>query len=790
MAAGSCDLCGLPLPNPPIEREVGGETKRFCCEGCARVYEVAHDSEMLDQVLPQARKNTRASIKDLLPQQGESAYFNIEGMWCAGCSLAAERVLRRQPGVREADISFAAERGRIEYDPELADPEKLLSALSPLGYQARLTSSKAQQQKERLQERISLQLITAVAFGMQVMMLYLAQLYPLYTLGQFQSTTVVRIQYAVWALATPALFFGGLTFLRGAWRALLARTANMDTLVALGVLSAYGYSVYITLTGSGETYFDSVIMIVTFILFGRYLETVGGAQARKDLRSLLHLQPEFGWRKAENGWQKVQAEDLAVGDVILIKPGERVPADGILQTGSAQMDESMLTGESRPVKRVPDDPLYAGTLVQEGAPIARVTASPGSTRLAQIAGLVTQTLSSKPPIQRLADRASTYFAIGILMTSVLTFAGWQWLGYPLAQAVLAAVAVLVVACPCALGLATPLALSVTLSKASQNGVLVRSPSTLETAALVKRVVFDKTGTLTRGQLSVALVQPAADLGEVELLRLAAAVEQFSEHPLAKAIVKAAPPELPPAGEFVAVRGSGASARVMDANRQRVVVGSDHMVAAAPGSPLAHLAGRRAALGDTIVWVARENDVLGFLSLHDEPDPAVRPAVEQLQAKGIRLAVLSGDSLPATKVIAEQLGLGEYDGGCLPEQKAERIRDWQKAGEQVAMVGDGVNDAPALAQADLSITAAGGSDIAGQTSDLVLIRPDLTLVPWFFQLSRRTRRIILENLGWAFAYNLVAVPLAVLGLLSPALAAAAMATSSLLVVFNSLRLRKA
>ena len=322
--AGTCDLCGLPLPKLPVEREIHGTTKQFCCEGCARVYSVADDQGMLDQVLPQFHPRPRASLKELVQKPGESAFFTIDGMWCPGCSLAAERVLRSQTGVRMVDISFAAERGRIEYDPALVDPKKLLSELSPLGYQARISYGKEQRQKERIQDRISLQLIAAIAFGMQVMMLYLVQLYPLYALGQFQSVNVRRIQYMVWLLATPLLFFGGLTFLRGAWRAMLAKTATMDTLVSLGILSAYSYSVYVTFTGRGETYFDSVAMITTFILFGRYLEIVGGAQARKDLRSLMRLQPEFAWRETNEDWQKVQAEDLVVGNIVRVRAGELI----------------------------------------------------------------------------------------------------------------------------------------------------------------------------------------------------------------------------------------------------------------------------------------------------------------------------------------------------------------------------------------------------------------------------------------------------------------------------------
>ncbi|HEX7556095.1 MAG TPA: heavy metal translocating P-type ATPase [Leptolinea sp.] len=786
----TCDLCNLPLPDPPVKREVNDETRLFCCEGCARVYEVAFDNHMLEAVLGQKPQIKKESLNGLISLPGESAFFTIGGMWCAGCSLAAERVLRNKPGVKGVDISFAAERGRIEYDPKIADPQKLLSDLQPLGYTALLTASSTQRQKERFQERISLQLIGAIAFGMQVMILYLVQLYPLYSLGLSSSPEVRRIQYMVWALTTPVLFFGGLTFLIGAWRAMLAKTANMDSLVSLGVLSAYFYSVYVTLTGNGEVYFDSVAMIITFILFGRYLESIGGAQARKDLNTLLQLQPEFAWRKEGDDWKKVQADILISSDIILVKPGERVPADGRVETGEGLADESMLTGESRLVVKTVGDNLYAGTVIQDTALTARVTSISGQTRLAQISNLVTQTLSSKPPIQRLADRASTYFTFGILAIAVVTFFGWLYLGYPASKAVLPAVAVLVVACPCALGLATPLALSVSISKSARKGVLVRSATAMETAALVKKIVFDKTGTLTSGDLSISAIQPlkSSESDKKQLLLLAASVEQFSDHPIAKAIISATDDRLLPANDFYTVRGSGATARVMEGENLRITIGSERLVKVDENHSLINQANLFSGEGETIVWVARETDVIGFISLRDEPNHTVKAALDQLKEENISLAVLSGDSIRATGAIARMVGIDEFTGACLPDQKANKIKEWQETGEKVGMVGDGVNDAPALVQADLSITVAGGSDIAGKTSDLVLTRRDLTLIPWFVTYSQKTRRIILENLGWAFAYNIISIPLAVMGMISPVIAAVSMAISSILVVNNSLRLR--
>jgi Cu+-exporting ATPase len=436
--------------------------------------------------------------------------------------------------------------------------------------------------------------------------------------------------------------------------------------------------------------------------------------------------------------------------------------------------------------------LFAGTVVTDEALMARVSRPVEEGRLAQITHLVEETLNTKPPIQRLADRASAYFAFGILGAAVLTFAGW-WLlaGKPPSQALLTSVAVLVVACPCALGLATPLALAITLGRTSREGILVRNPVALETAATVERIVLDKTGTLTKGKLTVTATAVAEGSGRSgdELLCLAAAVEQYSEHPVARAIVAACPQSPVEAESFKVTRGEGASAQLVGDDGRRLKVGSARFLAVRGDLSLSDQARARASQGETVVWVGTEDDVAGFVALRDEPDPTAPEALRQLAEEAVRAVMLSGDSAATTEAIAAELGLEAYEGETPPQDKAQRIKAWQQAGEKVAMAGDGVNDAPALAQADLSITAAGGTDVAGETSDVVLARNDLTLIPWFIRLSRRTRRIIRENLGWAFAYNLVAVPLAAFGVISPVIAAAAMATSSLLVVGNSLRLRK-
>ena len=790
----SCALCGLRIDGPPVKREFDGEEKHFCCQGCARVYDIAHDQGMLEQVISKP-ETKRETIHDLVFDPGETTYFSLQGMWCAGCAVSAEQVLRHTPGVKSVDVSFAAERGRLQYDPKVVDPDQLLKSLDNLGYKARNLTDPAQEGFERKQERTLIQFITAAAFGMQVMLIYLVQLYPLYAAGEFNNPEVRKLQYMVWALATPILIPGGISFFQGAWRALRARTATMDTLVALGILSAYSYSVYITIQGGGEVYFDTVAMITTFVMFGRYLETLGGTQARKDIRKLLKLQPDQGWRWVEGKWQQVNALKLEPGDRILIKPGERVPADCEVVEGQAAVNEAMLTGESLPVSKGPGDEIFDGTLVSDDALIARVTRRASETRLAQISKLVDESLSSKPPIQRLVDRASAYFSLGIILTAGGTFLGWWLVTGDLSKSILTAVAVLVVACPCALGLATPLALTVTLGRTTRAGLLMRNPVVLETAAHLQRIVFDKTGTLTMGEMSVEAIVPADGQGfnEQEILRQAAAVEQFSEHPIAKAILAdfiSRTGEVPPAArDFQALRGFGASARVDNFTNSRVMVGSELFLEIRDTSGWNERAREYTSRGDTLVWVGWEEVVAGFIALRDQPADKAEKAIRELNQRGIKTVLLSGDHPSTTEAVAKELGIEDFAGHCPPNQKAERVKKWQQSGEKVGMVGDGINDAPALAQADVSIAMAGGTDIAGETSDVLLMNSDLTMIGWFIDRSIRTRRIILENLGWAFAYNLVAIPLAAFGLISPGFAALAMATSSVLVVVNSLRLRK-
>jgi heavy metal translocating P-type ATPase len=737
---------------------------------------------MLEQVLSDAPER-RLSLVERLGLHQATAFFMLDGMWCTACAKVSEKILRQGEGVIDAQISFAAGKGRIDYDPRTADLPALMHRIEKLGYTPRVSGSAETAEASSAEERLLLQVIVAFAFGMQQMVLYIVKLYPDYAAGDFSSPQVRVLQVLALILAIPALFYGGSSFLRGAWGEIRTRTPGMDTLVALGSLSAFGYSVWATVVGGYPTYFDSVTMIVQFIVLGRYIEMAGGARARKDVRGLMELQPERAWvRTGEGMLEATPAWQVRPGQIVIVKPGERVPVDAEVTEGAARADESLLTGESAEVSKTAGDTIWAGTLVSEGSLTATVLRDVDSSRLSGIRVLVEHTLEERAPVERLADKASLYLTIGVISLAVLTGVGWTLAGASASAALITAVAVLVVACPCALGLATPLAVSVALGANASEGVLVRNGASLETGGQTTLVALDKTGTVTLGQLVVT----GSSSDDGSLIEIASAVEQFSGHPLAAAIVASA--DVPPsAREFVSQPGLGASA-TLERDGSVVRVGRTEIMSQQPSAEQLADAALHSARGETVVWVSQGEQLLGYIALRDEIDPSARVAVAEIRKRGLGPVLLSGDSEETTRAVAAELGIERFEARMTPEQKADYLAALRESGEMVAMVGDGVNDAPSLALADLSVTVAGGADVAGQTSDVVLNRADLSLVPWFIGASKETRRIIRQNLGWALAYNAVALPLAAFGVITPAIAAITMACSSLLVVGNSLRLR--
>jgi Cu+-exporting ATPase len=629
----------------------------------------------------------------------------------------------------------------------------------------------------------------------------------------------VRGAWSPWfqlLLTTPVFLWCGWPIHRAAWRALRHGSASMDTLVSMGTGAAYGYSLVVTiwpawrgLAGHGAphgasgpaVYFEAAAVIIVLVLLGRVLEARATGRTTLAIRRLLDLQPTMARVVRGEIEQEIPADAVVVGDAIVVRPGERIPVDGRVQSGDSAVDESMLTGESLPVEKSAGSEVFAATMNTTGALRILATGVGGDTALRKVVQLVQEAQGDKAPIARLADAMSAIFVPVVIVIALLTFVAWMLLGPSesrLGMALIASVSVLVIACPCALGLATPTAIMVGTGRGAEEGILIRNGAALETTHRLTVIILDKTGTITMGRPALTRIIPAQGVTEEELLRIAAAAERSSEHPLAKAVVAAAPRDglsaAPTVAGFKALSGHGIEARVQG----RPVLAGTASLLRSRGIALAltEEAAELAEQGVTPVHVAADGRELGLLGLADAPRPEAREAIRSLQAMGVRVLMLTGDNSLAAHAVARAVGVDEFAAELLPADKASRIRDLQRAGDRVGMVGDGINDAPALAQADVGMAIGTGTDVAIESADITLLRGDLRTVPEAISLSRRTVRTIRQNLFWAFIYNAVGIPIAA-GVLYPAtgwllppiLASAAMSLSSVSVVLNSLRLRR-
>ncbi|MDQ3953282.1 MAG: copper-translocating P-type ATPase, partial [Actinomycetota bacterium] len=601
------------------------------------------------------------------------------------------------------------------------------------------------------------------------------------------------LRWTMLAVATPVQFGIGWPFLREAARRARRRTANMDTLISVGTLAAYGFSVYQLAADAMELYFETAVLIIAFLSLGRYLEARAKTRAGKAIRALLELGAKEARVIVEGREVMKPVAEVAVGDVVRVRPGEKIPVDGEVIEGASAVDESMLTGESVPVEKVPGDRVVGATVNSSGALTIRTSAVGADTALAQIVRLVEEAQTGKGDVQRLADRISAVFVPAVIALAAVTFAAWAIVAGDVAAGLLAAVAVLIIACPCALGLATPTAIMVGTGRGADLGVLIKSADVLERTRSITTVLFDKTGTLTRGEMSLTGAFATGD--EAEVLALAGAVESDSEHPIGNAIAAAAADAgpLPAVEGFGAVAGYGVRGRVArPGGAVDVWVGRRKLMAEAGlvvPEALEERAGRLEDGGQTAVFAGWSGEVRGVLAVADTIKDGAAEAVRALQAIGLRVAMITGDNSRTAGAVARALGVDTVLSEVLPQDKVAEVARLQDAGEVVAMVGDGINDAPALVQSDLGIAIGTGTDVAIEASDLTIMSGDPRKVAVAISLARRTHRTIVQNLYWAFGYNVAAIPLAALGLLSPVLAGAAMAFSSVSVVSNSLRLRR-
>jgi Cu+-exporting ATPase len=742
-------------------------------------------------------RSSPAAVVEAIRRSGysvpaQTAEFQIYGMTCAACATRIEKTLNKLEGV-EAAVNFASETARVRYMPGLATVEQLAAAIRKAGYDAgERVEANAEEEKARRADayRADLRLFwISVALSLPLVI----EMFSMF--GQAHTELLPR--WLQLALATPVQFWIGRRFYVGGFKALRGGGANMDVLIALGTSAAYGLSAVVTLFGLHQqhVYFEASAVIITLVLMGKLLEARAKLGTSAAIEALIRLQPKTARVERDGVVVEVPVASMQIGDVFVVRPGESIPVDGLVATGQSGIDESMLTGESLPVGKQPGDKVFAGTLNQQGLLRCSAEGVGAATMLAGIIRLVREAQGSKAPIQRLADRVAGVFVPVVVAISALTFALWWGIGGEFAPALVSAVAVLVIACPCALGLATPTAIMVGTGRGAQVGVLVKNAVALERAQKIRTLIVDKTGTLTEGRPVVTDVVPGAGFSAGDLVAAAASLESGSAHPLAHAVLEYAKQQgiaPAPLRAFESVTGKGVQAVLA----VPALGGEQTMLLGAPAFLTeSGLAVDEAAIrplleqGKTVIAVGGAGRILGYLAIADKLRASSREAVGRLRAMGIDVVMLTGDNGATAKVIAEAAGIGHYRAQVMPGEKAAAVAQFKTEGRVVGMVGDGVNDAPALAAADVSFAIGAGSDVAIEAADIALMRNDLLSVVDAISLSRATLGKIRQNLFFAFIYNVLGIPLAAAGMLNPVIAGAAMALSSVSVVSNSLLLRR-
>ena len=714
--------------------------------------------------------------------------FSIGGMHCAACAVRNERTLLKLPGVRNASVNLGTRKARVEFDAGTVSEDALRQAVVNAGYEV-LSEEAAANHRETARQEVATarrRAFLAIALGAPVMALAMADIsLPWSYLGR---------NVSVWLQATlsSVVILGlGFEFHRGMAMQTRNLAANMDTLISLGTLAALFYSLWGLRTGHAHLYFETGAVIAALILLGRYFEARSRGQAGEAIEKLMELGAKSARLIEGDTERDIPIEQVKLGDVLLVRPGDKIPVDGMVTRGGSSVDEAMLTGESMPVGKAAGDTVFGATINLSGAFQMKATKIGEDTVLAQIVRMVSEAQGNKAPIQKLADRVSGIFVPIVLGIALATAIGWYLFTGDITQSVVPAVAVLLIACPCSLGLATPTAIMVGTGVGAQRGILIKNGEALERAQNIDVVVLDKTGTITEGRPSVTQVQGIGGTPADEVLRLAASLEKLSEHPLAQAVVRAASEKSLPSAlveDFANVAGKGVRGRIDNA---ALLVGNPRFMqeeGVALGGALAEIEAHQAR-AETVVVVARNGEPIGLLAIADTLKPDAKAAVAALRHDGIHTVMITGDNRATAEAIGRAVGIDQFFAEVLPQDKAAQVKRLQGEKRRVAFVGDGINDAPALAQADLGIAVGTGTDVAIEAANIVLVKGSPSKIIEALRLSRVTFRTIKQNLFWAFCYNIAAIPLAALGLLNPMIAAGAMALSSVSVVGNSLRIRR-
>lgn len=710
----------------------------------------------------------------------------IEGMTCAACSTRVEKILNKLEGVK-ATVNLSTNKATVEYLSGLTDEETLIKTVEKAGYKAEIEIERDLDREKEMREKEIKSLKTSFIISAILSI-------PLFSAMFFHMAGIHNILSNGWfqlALATPVQFIIGYRFYKGAYNALRGGGANMDVLISMGTSAAYFYSIYNLLTGVHEYYFESSAVIITLILLGKTFEAVAKGKTSEAIKKLMGLQPKTAKVIKDGVEMDIPIEKVEIGDIIVVRPGEKIPVDGIIVEGNSSVDESMLTGESIPVDKSVDDEVIGATINKYGAFKFRATKIGKDTVLSQIIKLVEDAQGSKAPVQRLADKISGIFVPVVVVIALLTFVGFYFIKGDFNIGLVNAVAVLVIACPCALGLATPTAIMVGTGKGAENGILIKSGEHLERAHKMDTIVFDKTGTITKGEPEVTDIVSITEIEKEEILRIAASVEKTSEHPLGQSIVKKGEEELLKLSiptDFAAIPGKGLRAIFEDKEilvGNRKLMGDNNISISEGEKDLLRLEEE----GKTAMLISIDNKLSGIIAVADQIKETSQKAIEQLKSMGLEVYMITGDNERTAKAIAKEVGITNILAEVLPENKAEVVEKLKSEGKHIGMVGDGINDAPALAAADVGFAIGTGTDVAMEAADITLMRGDLSGVVTAIKLSHRTMKTIRENLFWAFFYNTIGIPFAALGFLDPMIAGAAMAFSSVSVVTNSLRLKK-